>query len=229
MAGLAVLAIALSVGLHFQSKHAQVESAQMNDLRAQTTNLENERQTNVRRMMEPQNHSVLERSRFLNDLFAEKSFSWTSVMMDLESVLPAGVQVTTIEPTLTKEGDINMRLRVNGQRDPSVDLVRNLERSKRFLAPHLASETAQTQEPGRTSVAQQFGGPGGVQFDILSGYVPLPPSAKETPEKKKDAAADGKSGSPEEHKAATHKVAATAKPAGVKGKPSKLPAAGGAR
>ncbi len=33
-------------------------------------------------------------------LFAEKSFSWTSVMMDLERVLPAGVQVTSIEPAI---------------------------------------------------------------------------------------------------------------------------------
>jgi type IV pilus assembly protein PilN len=194
MAVLAVTAVALGIGLHYQSARAKVAEAQMNDLKAQTTALENERQNNVRRMMQPQNHAVLDRSRFLNDLFAQKSFSWTSVMMDLEAVLPAGVQVTGIDPTVTKEGDINMRLRVNGQRDPSVDLVRNLERSKRFLAPHLASETAQTQEPGKTAVAEQLGVPGAVQFDILSGYIPLPPAAKGTAEK--SSAQAGKGGKP---------------------------------
>jgi type IV pilus assembly protein PilN len=180
MAALAVMAGALGIGLHYQSKRAQANEAVMDNLKAQTTALETERQTNEKRMMQPQNRAVLERSRFLNDLFAQKSFSWTSVMMDLEAVLPAGVQVTSLEPTVTKEGDINMRLRVNGQRDPSVDLVRNLERSKRFLAPHLASETAQTQEPGKVPVAMQNGVPGGVQFDIFSGYNPLPLMAKGT-------------------------------------------------
>jgi type IV pilus assembly protein PilN len=220
MVALAVTAVALGVGLHYQSARAQVAEAQMDSLKSQTTALETERQTNERRMMQPQNRSVLERSRFLNDLFAQKSFSWTSVMMDLEAVLPAGVQVTSLEPTVTKEGDINMRLRVNGQRDPSVDLVRNLERSQRFLAPHLASETAQTQEPGKVSVAMQNGAPGGVQFDIFSGYNPLPPMPKGTSDKDKAPAQVGSP--PAVHKA---RVAGT-KPAA---KPGKTSANGGAR
>ena len=98
---------------------------------------------------------MLDRSQFLNDLFARKSFSWTAVMMDLERVLPAGVQVTSIEPAITAEGDVNIRLRVSGQRDLAVDLVRNLEHSQRFLAPHLNNETSQTKEPnGLTPVVQ---------------------------------------------------------------------------
>src|SRR5580700_9281331 len=110
MVVLAVTAVALGVGLHYQSARAKVAEAQMNDLKAQTTALENERQNNVRRMMQPPNHAVLDRSRFLNDLFAQKSFSWTSVMMDLEAVLPAGVQVTSIEPVVTQGGEVNIRL-----------------------------------------------------------------------------------------------------------------------
>jgi type IV pilus assembly protein PilN len=53
-------------------------------LKAQTRTLEMERQTNEARMHEPQNRAVLDRSQFLNTLFASKSFSWTAVMMDLE-------------------------------------------------------------------------------------------------------------------------------------------------
>jgi type IV pilus assembly protein PilN len=230
MAALAVTAVALGVGLHYQSARAKVAEAQMDALKSQTTALETERQTNEKRMMQPQNRAVLERSRFLNDLFAQKSFSWTSVLMDLESVLPAGVQVTSIEPTATKEGDINMRLRVNGQRDASVDLVRNLERSQRFLAPHLASETAQTQEPGKVAVAMQTGVPSGVQFDILSGYNPLPPATKGTEEKGKESAQEGKSGPVSTgHKAVAHTGVSGAKPAGVAGKPNKSAVKGGAK
>jgi type IV pilus assembly protein PilN len=231
MAALALTAVGLGVGLHVMNGHARVAQAQMDDLKAQTTTLETERQTNERRMMEPQNRAVLERSRFLNDLFAEKSFSWTSVLMDLEAVLPAGVQVTSIEPTVTKEGDINMRLRVSGQREASVDLVRNLERSQRFLAPRLASETAQTQEPGRVAVAVQTGVPGGVQFDILSGYIPLPPVTKETVENGEGVAqaSRGKVRPPSTgHKAVGH-TGVGAKPAGPAAKASKPSADGGAR
>jgi len=139
-------------------------------------------------MREPQNRAVLERSRFLNSLFAEKSFSWTSVMMDLERVLPAGVQVTSIEPAMTAEGDVNIHMRVSGERDREVDLVRNLEHSQRFLAPRLVNETAQTQPGGATPVA--FGVAGGVEFDILSGYNPLPLPAK-------DAARDSTTATPD--------------------------------
>ena len=35
----------------------------------------------------------------LNQLFDEKTFSWTLAMEDLETVLPGGVQVATLDPT----------------------------------------------------------------------------------------------------------------------------------
>jgi type IV pilus assembly protein PilN len=177
MAALALTAIALGVGLHYLSAQARNESAQMDSLKAQTLSVQLERQTNEARMSEPQNRAILERARFLNDLFARKSFSWTSVMMDLERVLPAGVQVTSIEPAITAEGDVNIRLRVTGDRDRSVDLVRNLEHSQRFLSPHLANETAQTQERGMIQQASQISSLTGVEFDIMSGYNPLPASS----------------------------------------------------
>jgi type IV pilus assembly protein PilN len=94
-------------------------------------------------------------------------------MMDLENVLPAGVQVTAIEPQITKEGDVNIRLRVTGDRDRAVELVENLERSKRFLAPRLTSESLQANQ-GTGAAAQLQTIPGAVEFDILSGYNPLP-------------------------------------------------------
>ena len=40
-----------------------------------------------------------------------------AVMMDLERVLPSGVQVMSIDPSISKEGDVNIRLRVNGDRE----------------------------------------------------------------------------------------------------------------
>jgi type IV pilus assembly protein PilN len=183
----------------------------MDSLKAQTLAVQIERQTNEARMREPQNRAVLERSQFLNDLFARKSFSWTAVMMDLERVLPAGVQVTSIEPSITAE--VNIRLHVSGQRDLAVDLVRNLEQSQRFLTPRLANETAQSQERGLTPVADTVA-PGAVEFDILSGYNPLPASSKDhEPEQKDKMSAQHNAADRDKpvifsgHKTTVHKVA----------------------
>jgi type IV pilus assembly protein PilN len=173
MGVLALLAIGLWFALHSLNAKASVAQAQMNALKAKTQQFQHERQVNEARMHQPQNMAVLERSQFLNAVFAKKSFSWTAVMMDLEKVLPVGVQVTSIEPQITKEGDVNIRLRVSGDRERAVQLVRNLETSQRFLLPRLSSEQAQTQEGNHGTNATVLA-PGAVQFEILSGYNPLP-------------------------------------------------------
>jgi len=189
MVVLGLLAIGLGFALHSLSAKAAAGRARMNALKAETYKYQHERQVNEARMRQPQNMAVLERSQFLNGLFAWKSFSWTAVMMDLEKVLPTGVQVTSIEPQVTKEGDVNIRLRVSGDRDRAVLLVRNLESSQRFLLPRLSSEQAQTQE-GNRGVNAPVTVPGAVQFEILSGYNPLPAkTAKEISTAKDDGSA----------------------------------------
>ncbi len=197
MAWLAVVALGLGFWLHSVSRRAATAQARLDAVHAQTLALQQQRSTNEARMRQPQNRDVLDRSQFLNSVFARKSFSWTAVMMDLERVLPPGVQVTSIEPQISKEGDATIRLRVSGDRDRAVQLVRNLEHSARFLQPRLSSESTQATEganglaggarnapntpssftftsvtPGGTAASAPK--PGGVEFDILSGYNPLP-------------------------------------------------------
>ncbi len=186
MAGMALLTVALAVGVHAMSKHVQASEEQMRELKVRASVLTNERLANETKMRQPMNRAVLDRSMFLNSLFARKSFSWTAVMMDLERVLPAGVQVTNIEPAIMAEGEVNIRMRVGGPRENAVDLMRNLEKSQRFLSPKLTNETAQTQEQGRLVPASQMNVPGNVEFDILSGYNPLPAPSKEVEQKTKE-------------------------------------------
>ena len=109
-------------------------------------------------------------------------------MMDLERVLPPGIQVTSIEPVISKDGEVTIRLRVTGDRTRAIQLVRNLERSQRFVAPRLGGESALTADKAR-ALGQTTGQPGGLQqvsagqgeqltdnveFEIFSGYNPLP-------------------------------------------------------
>jgi type IV pilus assembly protein PilN len=178
-----LLAVVLGVAHRALNTKANASAAKMNALKARTLQYQQERQRNEARMRQPQNRAVLDRSQFLNAVFAQKSFSWTAVMMDLERVLPAGVQVTSIEPSTSKSGEVNIRLRVRGERDRAVELVRNLEKSQRFIAPRLAGEATQAQETHALGTPVEA--PGGVEFDITSGYNPLSEAA--TPAKEKSA------------------------------------------
>jgi type IV pilus assembly protein PilN len=208
---LALLAVGLGFWLHSLNAQAKVAQAQMDALKAKTTQFQRERSVNETRMHQPQNMAVLERSQFLNAVFARKSFSWTAVMMDLERVLPVGVQVTSIDPVITKEGDVNIRLRVSGDRDRSVQLVRNLETSQRFVSPRLAGEQALTADSSHGGTGAPTVAPGGVVFEILSGYNPLPDrQVKDAADKGEGAGggdAHGASQGKERH-GASHKKAA---------------------
>jgi type IV pilus assembly protein PilN len=177
MAVLAVVALGALVASHILQRKLDVAQAQINAVHAKVVAAQDEKRRNEQRMREPQNAAVLARAHFLNALFLRKSFSWTAVMMDLETVLPPGVQVTSIEPEPTSDGDVMIQLRVSGDRDRAVQLVRNLERSKRFLAPRLTGEATQAKEAG--SQGNNFNAnslaPAGVEFEILANYNPLPP------------------------------------------------------
>jgi type IV pilus assembly protein PilN len=171
MAGLAVVSLALIVSSHLLQKKLDAAQVKMNAIQTRTNAAVSEKQANERRMRQPANAAVLDRAHFLNTLFLRKSFSWTAVMMDLETVLPSGVQVTSIEPSVTADGDVIIRMRVAGDRDRAVQLVRNLEHSRRFLQPRLNSEAVQAKDQGQGNVAATAGG---VEFEILADYNPLP-------------------------------------------------------
>ncbi len=191
MAVLAVVGVGALVATHMMQKRLDIAAAQLNAVHAKVVAAQQEKQGNERRMREPANAAVLARAHFLNALFLRKSFSWTAVMMDLETVLPSGVQVTSIEPEPTSDGDVMIRLRVSGDRDRAVQLVRNLERSKRFLAPRLTGEATQAKEAGSQSnnaaanaASANNGPPPGVEFEILANYNPLPEGETYATEKK---------------------------------------------
>ena len=175
MGALAVISVALIVSTHILQKKLDVAQAQMAAVEKRTNAATTEKSANERRMKQPANAAVLERAHFLNLLFLRKSFSWTAVLMDLETVLPTGVQITAIEPQVSADGEVVIRMRVAGDRDRAVQLVRNLEHSKRFLHPRLSSEALQAKEGGASAAAAiANGAPAGVEFEILANYNPLP-------------------------------------------------------
>ena len=175
---LGIVLVPLWFLLATEKRQAVEAQARLSTVQQRIHAIEAQRQAFEAQMREPQNAAVLSQSQFLNQLFASKAFSWTAVMMDLEEVLPTGVQVLNIDPVIAKDGKVTIRLRVSGPHERAVDLVRNLEHSRRFLAPRLARETAESNQNGRSSL-EQVSAPGNVNFDLLAEYNPLPePAAK---------------------------------------------------
>ena len=245
LAGIGVIALITS---HVLQMKLDVAESKLNAVHSRVVTAQNEKRDNERRMHEPANAAVLARAHFLNALFLRKSFSWTAVMMDLETVLPTGVQVTSIEPQTTTDGEVMIRLRVSGDRGRAVQLVRNLERSKRFRAPRLTGEASQTKENAQNNNQSNSQNnnfamannnvPPAVEFEILASYIPLPDGEKYAasksasedakPDKKEKAAGanPAPSGNPNIRRHAAPAHAATRKPS-----PGTLPAPvkGGAR
>jgi len=176
---LLLVAVPLWFLLKTETRRAALANAKLQSVESEIQRLQNQQQNYQAMMRQPQNAAVLTQAEFLNQLFARKAFSWTAVMMDLETVLPGGVQVLNIDPATDKSGNVTIRLRVNGQRDRAVELVRNLEHSKRFLQPRLASESLETSNNGNQANFQNANAPTNVNFDVLADYNPLPLNSAE--------------------------------------------------
>jgi type IV pilus assembly protein PilN len=168
MAVLAAMLIGLGFGLMHFHQSALHMAAQQDALNQAIAAKQHEEQGYRAQMQEPANARVLRQAQFLNGLFEEKSFSWTAAMEDLERVLPAGLQVTALEPTRAKDGRLTLHLRVSGQRERAVELVRDMERSKRFAAPRISGENTENSQASLQTVRDT----GKVTFEVLAEYNP---------------------------------------------------------
>lgn len=172
MYALVIAAILLVMLLHSERSKAQFATFRVSAMHDQVQSLENRRQSYQSLMRQPKNAAVLNESAYLNSLFRRKSFSWTATMTDLETVLPSGVEVLSIDPRVTKTGAVLIHLRVSGARDRAIALIENLETSRHFAAPRLAAETlAQPATPNGTELPVTESTP--VNFDIIADYRPL--------------------------------------------------------
>jgi type IV pilus assembly protein PilN len=111
----------------------------------------------------PEHRSTRDHSNFLNDLFERKAFSWTKVFEDMERVMPPRLHVVAIQPEISKENQVIIKLTVAGDsRDRALELVRRMEGSQRFQRTSIEVEnTANVQNTADT-----------IQFQISAIYVP---------------------------------------------------------
>jgi type IV pilus assembly protein PilN len=182
---LVVITAALALGLHFMHNAAEAARAREHSVDQSIAKVNQERQQYISLAQQPDNAKVLAHVSSLNKLIDAKAFSWTLAMEDLETVLPGGVQVTTLEPVVDKkDGHITVRMRVVGPRDKAVDLVANLEHSKRFLLPRIVNETAESAGNGNQQQLEPVSASSRVNFDLLADYNPAVPEERKTGNRK---------------------------------------------
>ncbi len=187
MGVLAVLALVLGIGRQHLHHKAEVARARDHSLDGSIARINQERQGYQTMMQEPKNAQVLDESAALNRLFDEKAFSWTLAMEDLETVLPGGVQATSLEPLRDKKSAlITLRMRVVGPRDKAVELVQNLEHSKRFVLPRIIGETSESNlVPG--AALEPVSASNRVNFEVLADYNPATAAERRATRKKAEA------------------------------------------
>ncbi|HUA93351.1 MAG TPA: hypothetical protein VL991_12335 [Terracidiphilus sp.] len=196
MAVLVVLSLGLLLGLHALHQKAEAARAQEHTLDARIARITNERQGYQAMMQRPENAQFMTEVAMLNQLFDEKAFSWTLAMENLETVLPGGVQVTQLEPVRAKNGQTTLHLRVLGPHDLSIDLVRNLEHSKRFMQPRIIGENAESSNNGPNQRLEPVSASNRFEFDLLADYIPPTPEerARNLHKQRESASADDDSG-----------------------------------
>lgn len=161
--GLPVLLFALvSAWLCWYAVNSWMQSrdvtAQITRVQAEIKSMDQERAQAQALLARPENRTVVEQSRQLNQLIAQKAFSWTSVFMQLENIMPSQLRVVQLSPELNQQNQLQLRLVVSGNsHDQALELVRRLEKSPNFARPELKTETTL---------------PEGVQFDISAIYIP---------------------------------------------------------
>jgi type IV pilus assembly protein PilN len=170
MAVLVVLGIGLGLGLRAVHQKAEEARATEERVQKQIDAINQERQGYDAMMHQPVNAELMKQVNTLNQLFDEKTFSWTLAMEDLETVLPGGVQVVSLEPSRDpKTGRITLKLRIMGARDRADDLVQNLEHSRHFLLPHIVSESSES-TGGANERLEPVSASNRFNFELLADY-----------------------------------------------------------
>lgn len=114
-----------------------------------------------------------DQTRFINMKLAERAFSWSLLLDDLESVLANNVRLISVAPSFSKEesGAIDLKLNFEAKEsDGMIETINRMHAHPKFARPFPANET---QQDGRFT------------FDLSVAYFPTgsKPAAQATPVK----------------------------------------------
>ena len=132
--GIAAFFVFLGLGWHvYLARQANAEMrAKSAKILQQVEELEQKRAALEQFFGMEENAKLHDRAYFINSLIDARSFNWTRMFMDLESILPAGVRVVSIEPKQDK-GRVEVKFTIGATNDDAkLKFLKALEDSKSF-------------------------------------------------------------------------------------------------
>jgi len=144
-AAVGVPALVLCVGLSLKVARDRAATSERRDevaqIEKQLAGYREKRRDLEQYFSNPDTRLVTQRAAFLNGIIDERSFPWTQFFLDLERLLPGGVRILSLAPSLA--GDhLEVKLRVGALSDKSkLDFLENLEKAPQFSALELVSES----------------------------------------------------------------------------------------
>ena len=162
LAAVAVLTLALLAGTVTGWFNARRDRAKIADFRTRIAQRDQTRQQAEDFLNRPENRATRDESQLINELIEQKAFSWTRVLEDLETVMPARVHLVSIHPELDEDNQLALKMVVAGDaRERGIELERRMEDSRHFARTRISDERYQQSTSGDNA-----------QMDIVAIYVP---------------------------------------------------------
>jgi len=141
---------------------------QSNEYRSKIAACDRERVNAEAMLNRPENRSTRDQSLFINTLIARKAFSWTEVLSDLERIMPSGIHVIAIAPTISDDNQLELKLGASGpSRERAIELISRMEDSPHFRNALLRTDVAE-QKQSEPNARKEIS----YRFEITAIYVP---------------------------------------------------------
>jgi len=132
------------------NNQAALDEARASDLLAHANS--------VRRGINPKElDAVQAATREANTLIGQRLFSWTGLLSRLETTLPDDVRITSMRPTIDKDGNISIAMMVVGRRVEDIDqFMGNLEGTGAFADVFSRDETSTEEGLRQASIEARY-------------------------------------------------------------------------
>ena len=98
----------------------------------QIEKLEKEQQEIMARLQKPETGEFLDLVDYINRLIQQRTFSWTRLLNDLETLIPSNLQIISIRPQITGN-EIGIEIIASGRSSHDyIEFISNLESSGKF-------------------------------------------------------------------------------------------------
>lgn len=116
----------------------------------------------------PENHDVTAQKNYWNRQIMRRALSWTQLFNDLQRIMPPRAYVSSVRPELTPDNRVKLKLEILADKhDNALELLQRMEKSQRFRAPKLDSDT---------STKEQKTGAMLYKLEIETYYTPMGPA-----------------------------------------------------